>query len=42
MFVVVNLPGASLEWAWSVEILYWGVIFAWSFWYLYRKKWYPE
>lgn len=42
VFVVVNLPNSSLELAWSVEILYWGIIFAWSYWYLYRKKWYPD
>jgi Na+-driven multidrug efflux pump len=41
VFVVVNLPKSSLELAWSVEILYWTVIFVWSYWYLYRKKWYP-
>jgi putative MATE family efflux protein len=42
VFIVVNLPEGSLELAWSTEILYWGLIFAWSYWYLYRKKWYPN
>src|SRR6056297_3274755 len=39
LFLAILFWGISLPWAWSLEILYWVLIFVFSFYYLRTEKW---
>ena len=38
--MVINVFNGGLFWAWGAEIVYWGVIWAITYWYIRSKKWY--
>jgi len=39
LYIIINVLSSTLEWAWTVEIFYWMLIFALSFYYLRSGKW---
>ena len=40
IFVVVDLFNAGLTLAWAAEVFYWILCIAWSFYYLYSRRWF--
>ncbi len=42
IYFVINYTNGGLTWAWASEILYWGLMFIVSYYYLKSKRWYAK